>query len=120
MRFLFWLVVLPLAVAMAFFAANNHERTFVQFTPLPYEMQLPLYALILGAIVLGLVIGGLAAWIGQHRWHAQARTLHRRVKHLEGEIEGFRARTAPPGSAPPPGAAAVPAPGVAPQRPNAR
>ncbi len=116
MRFLFWLVVLPLAVAMAFFAVNNHERTFVRFDPLPYEMQPPLYALILGAILLGLFIGGIATWFGQHKWRVQSRALHRRVKHLEGEIEGFRARTAPMTA--PPGT--TPAAPPAPQRANAR
>ncbi|MBM3507040.1 MAG: LapA family protein [Alphaproteobacteria bacterium] len=99
MRFLFWLVILPLAVAMAFFAVNNRERVPVSFDPLPYEVQPPLFVLIIGAVFLGLFLGGIATWFGQHRWRAQTRALHRRVKHLEGEIEGFQARTAPPTAA---------------------
>ena len=96
MRFLFWLVVLPLAVAMAVFAVNNREAAFVDFQPLPYALEMPLYLLLISAVFFGLMIGGVAAWAGQHHWRARARDLHRRVKHLEGEIEGFRARTAPP------------------------
>jgi uncharacterized integral membrane protein len=99
-RFLFWLVILPLAVAMAVFAVNNREVAFVDFRPLPYALEMPVLLLIIGAVLLGLVIGGIATWFGQHHWRARARALHRRVKHLEGEIESFRARTAPPQGAP--------------------
>ncbi len=98
MRFLFWLVVLPLAVAMAVFAVNNRATAFVDFQPLPYALEMPLYLLLIGAVFFGLMIGGIATWFGQHHWRARARDLHRRVKHLEGEIEGFRTRTAPPGT----------------------
>ena len=98
MRFLFWLVVLPLAVATAVFAVNNRKAAFVDFQPLPYALEMPLYLLLIGAVFFGLVIGGVATWFGQHHWRARARDLHRRVKHLEGEIEGFRTRTAPQGA----------------------
>ena len=100
MRFVFWLVVLPLAVAMAMFAVNNRETVFVDFWPLPYAVEVPLFLLILGTVFLGLLIGGTATWLGQGRWRRLARGLQRRVKHLESEIEGFRARTAPQGAPP--------------------
>jgi uncharacterized integral membrane protein len=105
-RLLFWLVVLPLAVAVAYFAVANRDEVTVTF--LGYVATTPKFVLILGAVFVGLVIGGVATWLGQRHWRKQARHLHRRVKHLEGEIETFRNRnvpgTQPQATALPPGA----------------
>ena len=90
MRLLFWLVVLPLAVAVAYFAVANRDEVTVTF--LGYDATTPKFVLILGAVFVGLFIGGIATWVGQHHWRKQARQLHRWVKHLEGEIETFRNR----------------------------
>ncbi len=108
MRLVFWLVVVPLAVAVAFFAVANRDEVALEF--LGYAVVTPKFLLILGAVLLGLVIGGTSTWFGQHHWRKQARQLHRRVRHLEGEIETFRGRSTtgtpvPPPPSPPPGTA---------------
>ena len=105
MRLVFWLVGVPLAVAVALFAVANRDDVTIEF--LGYAAVLPKFMLILGAIFVGLLIGGTSAWFGQHHWRKQARQLHRRVKHLEGEIETFRSRSVtstPPSPPVPPGA----------------
>lgn len=101
MRLVFWLVVVPLAVAVAFFAVANRDDVTVEF--LGWAAVMPKFALILAAIFLGLVVGGASTWFGQHHWRKEARLLHRRVKHLEHEIETFRNRTGAQPPAVPPG-----------------
>ena len=96
MRFLFWLIVLPLAVLMALFAIANSETVTLAFDPAPYVVQLPLFLVVLAAVFAGLLIGGISAWLGQGRWRRQARTLNRRVGDLEGELAAARARAERP------------------------
>lgn len=98
MRLVFWLVGVPLAAAVALFAVANRDDVTVEF--LGYAAVLPKFLLILSAVFVGVLIGGTSAWFGQHHWRKQARQLHRRVTHLEGEIETFRNRNGT-GSAPP-------------------
>lgn len=96
MRFVFWLIVLPLAVLMALFGIANSETARLDLDPFPYAIELPLFAVVLAAVFVGLVIGGVSAWIGQGQWRRQARGLNRRVRQLERELENARARTARP------------------------
>ena len=94
MRLIFWLVVLPLAVLSAFFAVNNRDATPLDFDPIPYTITLPLFVWVLGAILIGLVVGGSAAWMRQGKWRRQTRALERQVQGLEGEMEQIRAQAA--------------------------
>jgi len=93
-RLIFWLVVLPLAVFSAFFAVNNRDATTLDFDPIPFTVTLPLFVWVLGAILIGLIVGGVAAWIRQGKWRRQARALNRQVQGLGGELEQVRAQAA--------------------------
>ena len=95
-RFLFWLIVLPLAVLMALFGIRNSQIASLDLDPFPYTLELPLFAVVLGAVFVGVVVGSVSAWLGQGRWRRQARGLNRRVRQLERELENVRARPAPP------------------------
>jgi hypothetical protein len=50
----------------------------------------PLFAVIIVAMILGVVIGGIAAWLRQSRWRRTARRLEREVGVLRGEIDGLK------------------------------
>lgn len=93
-RVILWLVVLPLAALSAFFAINNRQSTTLDFDPFPYELSIPLFAAVLGAALIGLIVGGVAAWARQGKWRRQARALQRKVGGLEGEMEQMRAQAA--------------------------
>ncbi|MDA0654050.1 MAG: LapA family protein [Proteobacteria bacterium] len=93
-RFLFWLIVLPLAVLMALFGVANSQNIQLDLDPLPIVLTLPLYATVLGAVFIGLLVGGVTTWLGQGRWRRQARMLNRRVRQLERESSA--SRRAPP------------------------
>ena len=66
MRLVFWLVGVPLAVAVALFAVTNRDDVTIEF--LGYAAVLPKFMLILGAIFVGLLIGGTSAWSGGWMW----------------------------------------------------
>jgi uncharacterized integral membrane protein len=58
------LVTLPLLLVVVLFAVVNRQAVAVNFWPLPWAMDLPLYAVAFGAFFLGAVSGGLAVWLG--------------------------------------------------------
>ena len=94
MRLILWLVVLPLAVYSAFFAVKNRGSLTLDFDPVPYSLDLPIFAGVLGAILIGLIVGGVAAWLRQGKWRRETRKLRRDVRGLEAELEQIRAQAA--------------------------
>jgi hypothetical protein len=74
-----------------------------------YAASLPLFVLIFILLIVGVIIGGAAAWIGQAKWRRGARALDDEVRKLRSEVDTIEARmmmkTAPfdpPPAIPPP------------------
>jgi len=90
MRILFWLIALPvIAVAMAF-AVSNSESATIGLWPLDDKLVLPLYAIVTGALFLGLVVGLVYGWAGNLRVRQRARNETRRANKLEAEAAELR------------------------------
>jgi uncharacterized integral membrane protein len=94
------LVVVPLAVIIVAFAVANRQSVTVSFDPFSattpaYAMILPLFALIFALLILGVLVGGTAAWIGQTKWRRTARKLDSEVRALHQELDAIRRRFAP-------------------------
>jgi hypothetical protein len=91
MRKLFAFVILiPLAVIIAMFAVANRAIITVSFDPFDpaqpaLALKLPMFVLVFILVGVGVVVGGLAAWLRQHRWRARAR-------RAEAEVQEIRAR----------------------------
>jgi hypothetical protein len=71
-------LALPIAIALITVAvANRHDVRLVldPFRPDHPALALvaPFYAYLFGSLIVGVVLGGLAAWIGQSRWRRAAR-----------------------------------------------
>ena len=99
------LIIIPLAVAIIAFAVANRQSVTLSFDPLSstnpaYSATLPLFAVIFMALILGVLIGGVAAWIGQTKWRRAARKLDADVRTLHQELAAIRRRFAP--ETPPP------------------
>jgi hypothetical protein len=94
------LVVLPLAVVLIALAVVNRKPAQLVLDPLGgtepgLSLEAPLFLLLLGAFAFGLVVGGIATWIGQGKWRRlareetrQARDWRRQADRLEKELEG--------------------------------
>ncbi len=104
-------VLLPLAVVIILFAVANRQWVTVSFDPLvsvnpAYAVSLPLFLLIFIALIAGVLVGGIAAWLRQARWRRAARRLEREVQALQDEVAAQRrqlveqARAASPGPSP--------------------
>ena len=90
MKPLFWLLYLPLLVVVAAFAAANRHNIEINLAPLPFGLTAPIFIIVLSAILLGLIVGGLSAWFSGRKWRRNARKLSRHNSLLETEIISLR------------------------------
>jgi lipopolysaccharide assembly protein A len=94
MKFLWWIVLAIVAVVLILFAISNRQTVSVGLWPLPALVELPLYLVLLGTLLLGFIVGELTGWIGGWRWRREARRGRERIAMLEREIESERAQRA--------------------------
>jgi uncharacterized integral membrane protein len=91
------IIVVPLAAVIIAFAVANRQAVTVSFDPFSatspaYAATLPLFILIFVLVILGVIIGGIAAWIRQSKWRRIARKLDADVRALHQELETIRRR----------------------------
>jgi membrane protein DedA with SNARE-associated domain len=60
--------------------------------PLPALVDLPLYLVILAALLVGFVAGELVGWIGGWHWRREARRGRERIAALEREVAAAQAQ----------------------------
>lgn len=89
-RLLFWLVGVPFGLALTLFAIANRQPVDVGLWPLPWTLQLPLYAQVLGGVACGLIAGAGLSWVAGAGLRARARASRRRVQELEREVTRLR------------------------------
>ncbi len=95
------IIVVPLAVVIVAFAVANRQTVTVSFDPFSaaspaYAATLPLFVIIFAVLILGVLIGGIAAWIRQGKWRRAARRLDGEVRALHDEMETIRRRFGTP------------------------
>jgi Protein of unknown function (DUF1049). len=105
-KLIFGLLVVPLGVLLVALAVVNRQPTALSLDPFGGSdarlvIEAPLFLFLLGALGLGLAIGGFATWLGQGKWRRSARAesrdaaaFRRQADRLEKELESGR-RLAP-------------------------
>jgi len=91
------LIVVPLAALIIVFAVANRQAVTVSFDPFSatspaYAVTVPLFVLVFILLILGVIIGGAAAWLGQSPWRRTARKLDADVRALHDELAEIRHR----------------------------
>jgi uncharacterized integral membrane protein len=100
-KFVTAFVLIPLAILIVMFAVANREIITVSFDPFDsvnpsIAIKLPLFILIFVLVGIGVLVGGIAAWLRQHKWRARARRAEADVRRLRGELEAERSVAATP------------------------
>ncbi len=77
-RALTLLAALPAAVVLIALAVSNRKAVELVLDPFRPEdpalaISLPLYAVIFGALLAGVALGGFVSWLGQSKWRRTAR-----------------------------------------------
>ena len=94
MKRLAWLLTLPLAVAVVLFAVHNRGPVPIDPWPVAQPFNLPLYLIVLGAILIGFIAGALVQWAAAGRRRKEARQKNRRLSELERDAAAAPAKTA--------------------------
>ncbi len=108
MRHLGRILLILVAVLVVAFAIVNRQAVTLNFWPLPFAATVPLYLVMLGALALGVAVGGIATWVRGGRWRRRARAAERENRALAERLAAERVEAAervPQAVALPPGRA---------------
>jgi uncharacterized integral membrane protein len=106
-KFLNAVVLIPLGVIFVIFAVANRHQVTVSFDPFNSSdpalgFSLPLFVIIIAAVILGVVAGGSATWFGQRRWRRAARHHEADARDLRAQLADWRNRAMSKPQVPPP------------------
>jgi uncharacterized integral membrane protein len=112
------LVLVPLAIVFILFAVANREMVTLSLDPFDatrpaFTYRMPLFILFFVLLLVGTLLGGIAAWLRQSKWRRMVSQLRSENRLLRAELTeqqpgpGFRrnlpaALDAPPVAARPP------------------
>ncbi|MBX9682861.1 MAG: hypothetical protein K2X41_03645 [Hyphomicrobium sp.] len=91
-RILSLVIAFPVAAILVAIAVSNRQSVQLVLDPFRPEapalaVDLPFYAYLLGALVIGVMLGGFATWMGQSRWRQTARTQGQRAARWQAEAD---------------------------------
>jgi uncharacterized integral membrane protein len=91
----FAVILVPLAVVIVAICVANNAPVAVSLDPFSGSepavlLHPPLYILSLGLLIIGVLIGGFAAWNGQGRWRRSARAREAELRAARNEIDRLR------------------------------
>ena len=84
-------ILLPLAILLVVFCVANRQPIPVSLDPIgtlpQFAFEEPLFVLLIGSLILGLVLGGIGTWATQAHHRAKAARRRREVENLRHEVE---------------------------------
>lgn len=96
-KFVWLFVVLPAGVVLVAFALANRHAVRLNLDPFSADdpilaFDAPFFLYLFSALMLGLLLGGFATWLGQGKWRRQARERGREAARLRMEAGQLDAR----------------------------
>ena len=93
------IVLVPIAIVAVAFAVANRQVVSISFDPFSssepaFALVAPLFLLIFLLLMAGVIIGGVASWIGQARYRKAARRAQSEADELRAENERLRTELA--------------------------
>ena len=88
-------ILIPLAVVIIAFAVANRQIVTVSLDPFSSEhpatsLNLPLFVLVIGLLIAGVLIGGAASWLRHGHLRRTARRFERDIRELRSELASLR------------------------------
>jgi uncharacterized integral membrane protein len=99
-------ILVPLGLVIVGLAVANREIVSVSFDPFnaanpAFALKAPLFLLVLILVTVGVIIGGVAAWLKQSKWRRAARRLEAELRDERAEVDAVRRRLAASEARPP-------------------
>ncbi len=103
-RYLRYLTLAAVGLALLIVALANRTPVllkampddFAAFLGVNWQMELPVFVVLFGGIVIGVLVGFLWEWAREHKHRATASTKTREVSRLERELATMRDATSLP------------------------
>lgn len=94
-RILALLVAFPLGALLIAIAVSNRQIVQLVLDPFRPEqpalaVELPFYMYLLGTLIFGVILGGVATWLSQSRWRRTARTQGQRAMRWQSEADRLK------------------------------
>ena len=90
-KILSFIILVPLAIVLVVFCVANREAISVSLDPIgtlpQLAFQAPLFVLLIGSLILGLLLGGVGTWMTQSHYRAKSARRRREVENLRHEVE---------------------------------
>jgi uncharacterized integral membrane protein len=97
-RFVVLFLLLPLAIIVVVLSVANRAPINFSLDPVgaipALSLTAPLFFFLFGALMLGILLGGIATWVGQGKWRRAARSERANAARLRQDVERLRERTA--------------------------
>jgi uncharacterized integral membrane protein len=96
-KFFTALVLIPLGLIFVVFAVANRHSVTVSFDPFgsrdsAFDLPpVPLFVIIISALILGVLAGGSATWFRQRRWRRAARQHEADARQARAQLADLRA-----------------------------
>ena len=84
-----------LLLAALAFALNNRQGASIILWPFGLAIDAPLYLLILGAMGLGLLLGGAITWFSLLPQRLETRRMHKDINNLRDKLEELQQTVTP-------------------------
>jgi uncharacterized integral membrane protein len=89
------IVLVPIALIIVLFAVANRQVATISLDPFNSDtpalaLSAPLFLLILLMVMLGVLVGGIAAWLSQSSARAAARSARADAERLRRELQEIR------------------------------
>lgn len=96
-KFIAIAILVPLAVVIVMFAVANREIITVSFDPFDpaqpaLSLKTPLFLLIFALVGVGVLVGGIAAWMRQSKWRMRARRAEAEARDLRTRLDAAAPR----------------------------
>ena len=98
LRYLKYLFLIVVALVLVLMAFANREMVLLEVIPenlapwigVQYAIEMPLFAVVLGSVMVGILVGFVWEWLREHRHRAEAKTQKRTAKALEREVQTLK------------------------------
>jgi len=96
------LIAIPVVIVLMALAVVNNQPTTVVFDPFTpetpfYAVTVPLYVVFFVSLMLGIVLGGVSAWMRQGRFRKAARQNRREAARWHDEADRLKEEREPVG-----------------------
>jgi hypothetical protein len=103
-RFVLLFVVVPLTIVVVVLSVANRSLVTFSLDPISatptLSLTAPFFFFLFAALGIGILLGGIATWIGQGKWRRAARGERASAAQLRREVDQLRASAAAQASLP--------------------